>query len=166
MSSRTRHMFEVMRFYNLYVWLWVNVTGLTIWSSVLQTWETMPSAISVPNITVTPAAENSNYQVSEFHDYSADLSVCRHRRWKCFVWSDLKRNDYTPDKLALQHDSSEGPSHSTPTGGATKEQRPSMRLMLWAAHAVLRNTVQVCVFIRRYVENVLPLNKWTDADAV
>ncbi|KAI7802854.1 Trpm7 protein [Triplophysa rosa] len=43
---------------------------------------------------------------------------------------DLKRNDYTPDKLAPQHDSSEGPSHSTPTGGATKEQRPSMRLML------------------------------------
>lgn len=43
---------------------------------------------------------------------------------------DLKRNDYTPDKLTLPHDSSEGPSHSPPTGGATKEQRPSMRLML------------------------------------
>ncbi|XP_048025456.1 transient receptor potential cation channel subfamily M member 7 isoform X1 [Megalobrama amblycephala] len=43
---------------------------------------------------------------------------------------DLKRNDYTPDKLTLQHDPSEGPSHSPPTGGATKEQRPSMRLML------------------------------------
>uniref|UniRef100_A0A9J8BKL4 non-specific serine/threonine protein kinase n=1 Tax=Cyprinus carpio carpio TaxID=630221 RepID=A0A9J8BKL4_CYPCA len=43
---------------------------------------------------------------------------------------DLKRNDYTPDKLTLQHDSSEGPSHSPPAGGATKEPRPSMRLML------------------------------------
>ncbi|XP_050956677.1 transient receptor potential cation channel subfamily M member 7 isoform X2 [Labeo rohita] len=43
---------------------------------------------------------------------------------------DLKRNDYTPDKLTLQHDPSEGPSHSPPTGGAAKEQRPSMRLML------------------------------------
>uniref|UniRef100_A0A672SAU7 non-specific serine/threonine protein kinase n=1 Tax=Sinocyclocheilus grahami TaxID=75366 RepID=A0A672SAU7_SINGR len=39
---------------------------------------------------------------------------------------DLKRNDYTPDKLT----SSEGPSHSPPAGGAAKEQRPSMRLML------------------------------------
>ncbi|XP_026086140.1 LOW QUALITY PROTEIN: transient receptor potential cation channel subfamily M member 7-like [Carassius auratus] len=35
---------------------------------------------------------------------------------------DLKRNDYTPDKLTLQHDPSEDPS--------AKEQRPSMRLML------------------------------------
>ncbi|XP_059363002.1 transient receptor potential cation channel subfamily M member 7-like isoform X1 [Carassius carassius] len=43
---------------------------------------------------------------------------------------DLKRNDYTPDKLTLQHDSCEGPSHSPPAGGAAKEQRPSMRLML------------------------------------
>ncbi|XP_065114035.1 transient receptor potential cation channel subfamily M member 7 isoform X2 [Paramisgurnus dabryanus] len=43
---------------------------------------------------------------------------------------DLKRNEYTPDKLAVQHDSSEGPSHSPPAGGATKEQRPSMHLML------------------------------------
>ncbi|XP_067275272.1 transient receptor potential cation channel subfamily M member 7 isoform X1 [Pseudorasbora parva] len=42
---------------------------------------------------------------------------------------DLKRNDYTPDKLTLPHDPPEGPSHSPPTGG-TKEQRPSMRLML------------------------------------
>uniref|UniRef100_A0A673I8L1 non-specific serine/threonine protein kinase n=1 Tax=Sinocyclocheilus rhinocerous TaxID=307959 RepID=A0A673I8L1_9TELE len=39
---------------------------------------------------------------------------------------DLKRNDYTPDKLTP----SEGPSHSPPAGGAAKEQRPSMRLML------------------------------------
>ncbi|XP_073706941.1 transient receptor potential cation channel subfamily M member 7 [Garra rufa] len=43
---------------------------------------------------------------------------------------DLKRNDYTPDKLTLQHDPTEGPSHSPPTGGATKEQRPSMHSML------------------------------------
>ncbi|KAK7152376.1 hypothetical protein R3I94_008641 [Phoxinus phoxinus] len=43
---------------------------------------------------------------------------------------DLKRNDYTPDKLTLQHDSSEGPSHSPPAGGAAKDPRPSMRLML------------------------------------
>ncbi|XP_073784915.1 transient receptor potential cation channel subfamily M member 7 isoform X6 [Danio rerio] len=43
---------------------------------------------------------------------------------------DLKRNDYTPDKLTLQHDPSEGPSHSPPAGAATKELRPSMRLML------------------------------------
>lgn len=42
---------------------------------------------------------------------------------------DLKRNDYTPDKLTL-HDSSEGPSHSPPAGGAAKDPRPSMRLML------------------------------------
>uniref|UniRef100_A0A672NVL3 non-specific serine/threonine protein kinase n=1 Tax=Sinocyclocheilus grahami TaxID=75366 RepID=A0A672NVL3_SINGR len=39
---------------------------------------------------------------------------------------DLKQNDYTPDKLMP----SEGPSHSPPAGGATKEPRPSMRLML------------------------------------
>ncbi|XP_016362233.1 transient receptor potential cation channel subfamily M member 7-like, partial [Sinocyclocheilus anshuiensis] len=39
---------------------------------------------------------------------------------------DLKQNDYTPDKLMP----SEGPSHSPPAGGAAKEQRPSMRLML------------------------------------
>ncbi|XP_056098758.1 transient receptor potential cation channel subfamily M member 7 isoform X1 [Rhinichthys klamathensis goyatoka] len=43
---------------------------------------------------------------------------------------DLKRNDYTPDKLTLQHDSSEGPSHSPPAGGAAKDPRPAMRLML------------------------------------
>ncbi|KTF82953.1 hypothetical protein cypCar_00047681 [Cyprinus carpio] len=35
---------------------------------------------------------------------------------------DLKQNDYTPDKLTLQHDPSEDPS--------AKEQHPSVRLML------------------------------------
>ncbi|XP_052007956.1 transient receptor potential cation channel subfamily M member 7-like [Xyrauchen texanus] len=43
---------------------------------------------------------------------------------------DLERNDYTPDKLTLQHDPPEGPSNSPPTEGTSKEQRPSMRLML------------------------------------
>ncbi|XP_051513447.1 transient receptor potential cation channel subfamily M member 7-like isoform X2 [Myxocyprinus asiaticus] len=43
---------------------------------------------------------------------------------------DLKRNEYTPDKMTLQHDPPEGPSHSPPTEGTNKEQRPPMHLML------------------------------------
>lgn len=104
--------------------------------------------------------------------------------------SDLKRNDYTPDKLTLQHDPSEGPSHSPPTGGATKEQRPSMRLMLWAARthqhtlaglALLKtvfalsgvahdtrnkDTVRICVFcvcVRDFYDVMLRMSHlWTN----
>uniref|UniRef100_A0A3B1JAT9 non-specific serine/threonine protein kinase n=1 Tax=Astyanax mexicanus TaxID=7994 RepID=A0A3B1JAT9_ASTMX len=44
---------------------------------------------------------------------------------------DLKRNDYTPEKVTLQQDDqTEGSSSSPPAGGSTKEQRHSMRLML------------------------------------
>ncbi|XP_017541300.1 transient receptor potential cation channel subfamily M member 7 isoform X1 [Pygocentrus nattereri] len=44
---------------------------------------------------------------------------------------DLKRNDYTPEKVTLQQDDqTEGSSPSPPAGGSTKEQRHSMRLML------------------------------------
>ncbi|XP_072551935.1 transient receptor potential cation channel subfamily M member 7 [Salminus brasiliensis] len=44
---------------------------------------------------------------------------------------DLKRNDYTPEKVALQQDDqTEGSPPSPPAGGSTKEQRHSMRLML------------------------------------
>ncbi|KAB5574590.1 hypothetical protein PHYPO_G00210700 [Pangasianodon hypophthalmus] len=44
---------------------------------------------------------------------------------------DLKRNDYTPEKVTLQQDDqTESPAASTQTGGGAKEQRPSMRLML------------------------------------
>ncbi|KAJ8271673.1 hypothetical protein COCON_G00105320 [Conger conger] len=41
---------------------------------------------------------------------------------------DLKRNDYTPDKVTLSQD--EPPEDSLQPGGSTKEQRHSMRLML------------------------------------
>ncbi|XP_026878579.2 transient receptor potential cation channel subfamily M member 7 isoform X1 [Electrophorus electricus] len=44
---------------------------------------------------------------------------------------DLKRNDYTPEKVTLQQDDqTEGSSPSPPAGGSTKEPRQSMRLML------------------------------------
>ncbi|XP_047678057.1 transient receptor potential cation channel subfamily M member 7 isoform X2 [Tachysurus fulvidraco] len=44
---------------------------------------------------------------------------------------DLKRNDYTPEKVTLQQDDqTESPASSTQTGGGAKEPRPSMRLML------------------------------------
>ncbi|KAI4894336.1 hypothetical protein NFI96_025121 [Prochilodus magdalenae] len=44
---------------------------------------------------------------------------------------DLKRNDYTPEKVTLQQDDqTEGSPPSPPAGGSTKEQRHSMRLML------------------------------------
>ncbi|KAF7698739.1 hypothetical protein HF521_003481 [Silurus meridionalis] len=44
---------------------------------------------------------------------------------------DLKRNDYTPEKVTLQQDDqTESPITSTQTVGGAKEQRPSMRLML------------------------------------
>ncbi|XP_053355884.1 transient receptor potential cation channel subfamily M member 7 isoform X1 [Clarias gariepinus] len=44
---------------------------------------------------------------------------------------DLKRNDYTPEKVTLQQDDqTESPVASTQTVGGAKEQRPSMRLML------------------------------------
>ncbi|XP_036399070.1 transient receptor potential cation channel subfamily M member 7-like [Megalops cyprinoides] len=41
---------------------------------------------------------------------------------------DLKRNDYTPDKVTLPQD--DPPEGSVQPGGSTKEQRHSMRLML------------------------------------
>ncbi|XP_062860712.1 transient receptor potential cation channel subfamily M member 7 isoform X1 [Trichomycterus rosablanca] len=44
---------------------------------------------------------------------------------------DLKRNDYTPEKVTLQQDDQpESSAPTTPPGGGAKEQRPSMRLML------------------------------------
>lgn len=42
-----------------------------------------------------------------------------------FCLSDLKRNDYTPDKVTFPQEDPPNP------GGGVRESRPSLRLMLW-----------------------------------
>lgn len=64
------------------------------------------------------------------------------------LWTDLKRNDYTPDKLTFPQEDPNDP------GAGVKESRQSMRLMLWLAWSGATRRGIILILVAKATEEV------------